>query len=446
MASGVLYTYPDNFRAYKILVAAQYSNTDIKVISEPTEFVLGETNKSAGFLEKFPLGKVPAFEGSDGTCIYETNAIAYYVSNAQLHGKTKTDAAKIMQYISLADNEVLPHACSWVFPTYGIMQYNKQASLSSSLHISNHLTQNTEKAKEVISSILKVLNNDLSTRTFLVGERVTLADISLACNLYHLFKQVLDPAFRAPYPNVNRWFTTLVNQPQFRNVIGEFKFCEKMAQFDAKRFAELQGKDKKDQGKDKKDQKKEKKQKEETKAAKPKPKPQADDDDEKPKESKKPDPFANLAKSAFVLDAFKRVYSNEDTEKVAIPYFWENFDKEGFSIWKGEYKYPEDLKKIFMSCNLVSGMFQRIEKLKKHAFGSVCIFGKDGDSTISGIWIMRGQELIFNLDEDWNIDAPSYEFVKLDVDKSDDKKLINEYLLWEGDFGGRKFNQGKIFK
>lgn len=53
-----LYTYPDNFRADKILIAAQYSGANIKVVSEPPEFELGKTNKTDEFLKKFPLGKV----------------------------------------------------------------------------------------------------------------------------------------------------------------------------------------------------------------------------------------------------------------------------------------------------------------------------------------------------------------------------------------------------
>ena len=57
----------------------------------------------------------------------------------------------------------------------------------------------------------------------------------------------------------------------------------------------------------------------------------------------------------FVMDDWKKCYSNSDTNSVAIPYFWDNFDKENFSIWFGEYKYPEELGQIFMSCNLVSG-------------------------------------------------------------------------------------------
>ena len=98
-----------------------------------------------------------------------------------------------------------------------------------------------------------------------------------------------------------------------------------------------------------------------------------------------------------MLDAFKRCYSNEDTATKAIPHFWENFDKEGWSIWKAVYKYPEELKRIFMTSNLVSGMMQRLDKLRKNAFASVLILGKDNDNIIEGVWVLRGQELAFSV-------------------------------------------------
>ena len=106
--------------------------------------------------------------------------------------------------------------------------------------------------------------------------------------------------------------------------------------------------------------------------------------------------------SSFDLDAFKRSYSNEDTATKAIPFFWENFDKEGWSIWKATYNYPEDLKKIFMASNLVSGMMQRIEKLRKYAFASVLILGVDSNIAIEGVWVLRGQELAFNVRVTWS--------------------------------------------
>lgn len=124
-----------------------------------------------------------------------------------------------------------------------------------------------------------------------------------------------------------------------------------------------------------------------------------------------------------------------------------------------------------MSCNLISGMYQRLDKMRKAAFASVCLFGTDNNSTISGIWVWRGQELafpvsfimiisckrknfqflnfilFFQLCPDWQIDYESYSWTKLDAADSKTKDLVKQYFSWTGaDKDGRKFNQGKIFK
>ena len=48
------------------------------------------------------------------------------MSNDQLRGKTAVDMALIQQYVNFADQELLPAVATWVFPTLGLMQYNKQ--------------------------------------------------------------------------------------------------------------------------------------------------------------------------------------------------------------------------------------------------------------------------------------------------------------------------------
>merc|ERR1711892_1443766 len=149
MVAGTLFTYPDNFRAQKALIAAKYSGAQLTVAKD---FVFGETNKTPDFLKKFPLGKVPAFEGSDGVILTESNAIAYYVANEELRGGSDAAArAQVVQWMCMADNEILPASCTWVFPTMGIMQFNKNA---------------TERAKEDIKAALQTLNDHLLTRTF----------------------------------------------------------------------------------------------------------------------------------------------------------------------------------------------------------------------------------------------------------------------------------------
>ncbi|KAJ8394070.1 hypothetical protein AAFF_G00054140, partial [Aldrovandia affinis] len=441
MAAGTLYTYPENWRAFKAQIAAQYSGAHLKVANAPPAFTFGQTNRTPAFLNNFPLGKVPAFHGDDGFCLFESNAIAHYLSSDALRGSTPQDSAQVLQWVSFADSEIIPPASAWVFPTLGIMQYNKQA---------------TEQAKEEVKKVLAVLNQHLNTRTFLVGERVSLADISVVCSLLWLYKQVLEPAFRQPFPNVTRWFATCVNQPQFKAVLGEIKLCEKMAQFDAKKFSEMQPKKdaapKKEKGSREGGKPHEKKEKKEKKEKAPAPAPAEEEMDEcevaLAAEPKAKDPFAHLPKSAFVMDEFKRKYSNEDTLSVALPHFWEHFDREGYSIWFGEYCFPEELAMTFMSCNLITGMFQRLDKLRKNAFASVILFGENNDSTISGIWIFRGQDLAFTLSEDWQIDHESYAWRKLDPDSEDCKTMVKEYFAWEGEFKhvGKPFNQGKIFK
>lgn len=425
--AGTLYTYPENWRAFKALIAAQYSGAKVKVASSPPHFHFGQTNKTPEFLRKFPLGKVPAFEGDDGFCVFDSNAIAYYVSNEELRGTTRERAAEIVQWVNFADSDIVPPASTWVFPTLGIMGYNKQA---------------TEQAKEEVRRVLGVLDAHLRTQTFLVGERVSLADISVVCALLWLYKQVLEPSFRQPFVNVNRWFVTCLNQPQFKAVLGEVTLCQKMAQFDGKKFAETQGRKEPPP-------RKEKPPREEKKKPPPPPPEEQDEDDEPPRDKDKDkDPFGHLPRSPFVLDEFKRKFSNEDTLGVALPHFWQHFDPAGWSLWLAEYRFPQELTQVFMSCNLITGMFQRLDKLRKNAFASVILFGTDHDSSISGIWLFRGHELAFTLHPDWQVDYESYSWRRLDPGSAECRALVQEYFSWEGDFKhvGKPFNQGKIFK
>merc|ERR1712226_1336763 len=411
MVAGTLYTYPDNFRAQKALIAAKYSGAQVSLAKD---FKFGETNKSPEFLKKFPLGKVPAFEGSDGVLLTESNAIAYYVANDELRGGSEASArAQVVQWMAMADNEILPAACTWVFPTMGIMQFNKNA---------------TERAKEDVKTALKSLNDHLLTRTFLVGERLTLADIAVATTMLSLYKQVLDPAFRKPFVNVTRWFTTVVNQPNAKAVLGQVTLCTKMAE----------KKEKAPKQEQKKPEKKPEKKKEKKEDAEP----EAD----VPPEPKKADPFEKMPKGTFDLEEWKRFYSNND-EPESVAWFWEHFDHENYSIWRGDYKYNDELTMVFMSCNLIGGMFQRLDKLNKNAFGSMCLFGENNDSTISGIRVFKGHQLAFELDDNWQVDYASYNWRKLDSKSEECKKLVDQYWKWEGaDEKGRPFNQGKIFK
>ena len=104
--------------------------------------------------------------------------------------------------------------------------------------------------------------------------------------------------------------------------------------------------------------KQEKTPKEKTPKKEEKPKAEAAPAEEEPAPKKEKDPFAAFPKSTFIFDEFKRVYSNEDIKTKAIPYFWENLDKDNYSIWMREYKFPEDLGMTFQIENLIEGILK----------------------------------------------------------------------------------------
>jgi len=435
--SGVLYTYGGNFRALRILIAAGYSGVDVSIDSK---FTFGCTNKSAEFLAKFPGGKVPAYSTKDGFQLSETDAITRYVASDDFKGgKCLKGQAKIDQWMSFAQSELYPAVCGWLYPNLSIMAFNKEQ---------------VAKAKAEVERTMKLLDDHLLTRTYIIREAVTLADICVFTTLVDIYKHLFDAESKAAFVNVNRWFDTILNQPIVKKALESYKYgfsyCTVPAKFDPVKFKEIgsaggPGGPKKDE---KKKEEKPKAKKEEKPKAKKEEEPEEMDEAEAALalEPKSKDPLDALPKGEWVMDDFKRFYSNNDVDK-SLPYFWEKFDSQNYSIWLGEYQYNHELTKIFMSSNLIGGMFQRLDKLRKNAFASMCLFGEDNNSSISGVWVWRGQELAFPLSPDWQIDYETYTWTKLDPQSADTKKMVEEYFAWTGaDKEGRKFNQGKIFK
>jgi len=87
--------------------------------------------------------------------------------------------------------------------------------------------------------------------------------------------------------------------------------------------------------------------------------------------------------------------------------------------------------------------------MRKNAFESLLLFGKDHDSQISQLWIWRGHELAFELYDVWKVDYESYKYKwrKIDPDTDEAKKMVVDYFTWEGvSMDGKEFNQSKRFK
>ncbi|PRP80070.1 glutathione S-transferase domain-containing protein [Planoprotostelium fungivorum] len=389
---------------FKVLVAAQYAGVKVDVVETETA-PKGES-----------IGKLPILETPQGL-LSGSDAAAHYIigqGKSTLNGSNAFEAAQVSQWVDYVASEIDLPASVWVFPILGLV-HNVQPA--------------TDKATADIRKVLDTLNKYFTFRTFLVGQRVSYADIAVAASLYQLFQKLFEPAFIKPYGHAKRWFLTIVNQPQFKAVAGEFTICEKKES-------------------PREPVKKEAPKKEAAPAKKPAAK--KDDDDEEKEENfeddepKKKNPLDFLPPSKFNLEEWKRVYSNTDTRKEAIPWFWQNYDPQGFSLWYGEYKYNDELNSTFKTANLLGGYIQRLDKLRKYGFASLVIFGDEPKLEVAGIVLNRGTAQAPELIE--CDDSEHYNWRQINIEDPKDKELVQDFWAWDGEFGGKKFNQAKNFR
>jgi len=196
------------------LIAAEYAGVSIEVVP----VTMGVTNKTKEFLALNPWGKVPTLETDDGQGIWESNAIARFVAASatqenNLFGRSLLERGQVEQWMDWVRGDLELAASVWLYPIYGLIPNNPVA---------------TAKAKQDIHRLMGVLSNYLNDKSYLVGEGITLADIVVACTLVPLYSKVFDRAYRQSFPNVTRWFETVVNQPNFKKVQDEVHLCEKM--------------------------------------------------------------------------------------------------------------------------------------------------------------------------------------------------------------------------
>jgi len=198
---GTLTVYPDHYRSQKALIVRALSGAqvDVKEATQQQD------------------GSVPYLFIDEDQSFFDAGAIAWLLADDALRGRDVVETTEVLQWLHFAEQELLPHVCSWVFPLLGVLKAN-QASVS--------------KGKEDCLKTLKILDNHLMWRTFILGHRITLADVSLFCNLTFLYKHVMSASVRQPYTCLNRWFKTLQMNPAFFQVVGDIVWCSTEAKLE----------------------------------------------------------------------------------------------------------------------------------------------------------------------------------------------------------------------
>nr|ACJ85171.1 unknown [Medicago truncatula] len=406
-----------NKNVYKTLIAVEYVGVQVQLTPD---FQMGVSNKTPQFINMNPIGKVPVLETRDGP-VFESNAIARYVARLghnNLFGSSLIHQAQIDQWIDFSSLEIDANIMKLYLPRLGFATYFPPVE---------------ENAISSLKRALEALNSHLAHNTYLVGHSVTLADIITTSNLYIGFAKLLVKSFTSEFPHVERYFWTLVNQPNFRKTLGQVKQTEAMPPIPS---AKQQPKESKPKTKD-----------EPKKVAKSEPeKPKVEVEEEAPKPKPK-NPLDLLPPSKMILDDWKRLYSNtkRNFREVAIKGFWDMYVPEGYSLWFCDYKYNDENTASFVTLNKVGGFLQRMALARKYAFGKMLIIGSEPPFKVKGLWLFRGQEIPkFIIDECYDMEL--YEWTKVDISDEVQKERASQMIEDAEPFEGEALLDAKCFK
>ena len=318
---------------------------------------------------KSPTGTFPFLELSEGV-LSESHAIESYLAmkhKPELLGENDFEKAQVRQWTDFAIFEIGFCSKQIIYPIFGWKQYNKELA---------------NRANEQIKEYMRTLDAQVKDKEFVMGSKLTLADVALFRELKYFFQLVFPKGLRDKvFPNATKWFQKMAETEEVKKVYGKILLCNQPL----KPFIK-----------------------------------------EEPKEKKKVNPLDELPPSKLELETFKRAFLNNKDKEDAMNKFWEIYDPEGYSLWWVEYQnLPTECKVLFRTSNSKGMFLQKCDAVRRYAFAVHGVYGVEDDYKIRGCWLFRGKDIPQEMKDN---DLFEYlTFRKLDINKPEDKQLVHDY-------------------
>ena len=349
-----------------------------------------ETRKTLS--PKSPTGTFPFLETSEGI-LSESRAIENYLAmkhKPELLGENDLEKAQVRQWSDFAIFEIGYCAKEIIYPIFGWKKYCKESA---------------DKANNKVKDFMRTLDAQLKDKEFVLGNKITLADVTLFRELKYFFQLVFPKGLRDKvFPNVAKWFTKLSETEEVKKVYGKILLCNQPL----KPYISEEKKEEK-KHEEKKHEKKEEKHQEEP-----------------PKEKKKVNPLDELPPSKLELESFKRAFLNNKNKEDGMNKFWEIYDPEGYSLWWVEYQnLPTECKILYRTSNSKGMFLQKCDAVRRYAFAVHGVYGVEDDYKIRGMWMFRGKEIPQEMK-----DNDLYEYLtfrRIDINNPADKQLVHDY-------------------
>ena len=168
--------------------------------------LMGAENRRPPYTDRNPAGQLPALELDDGRVLGETVAICEYLEERHptppLIGTTPEERAETRMWQRRIELGITEHLYNGFRYAEGIELFRPRMRV---------LPEAADGLKAVVRDKLAWLDGQLAGKTWLVGDRFTLADIILFCALD--FGRTVGQPFDENLKNVRAWFGRVAARP-----------------------------------------------------------------------------------------------------------------------------------------------------------------------------------------------------------------------------------------
>jgi glutathione S-transferase len=192
-----LFDYLPSQNAWKVRLLLNHLDRPYRMV--PISIFEGE-GKTAEFRRISPTGTVPAIQLDDGRVLAESNAILTYLADGTPYLPSDPfERAKVQQWLHFEQGRV-----------ESVIGTLRHWTMTGKL--ARRSAEMIEAKRSAAVRSLGILENELSTRSFIAGDHYSIADMAMFAYASRAGEAVLS---LEPYPNFRAWIARVEAQPGF---------------------------------------------------------------------------------------------------------------------------------------------------------------------------------------------------------------------------------------
>ncbi len=192
-----LYDFLESGNGYKVRLVLSQLRRPYELVKVD---IYGGGSRTPEFLKRNPNGRIPTLELDDGSYLWESNAIIWYLADGTpLLPSKPLERARVLQWMSFE-------------------QYSHEPNIATVRSWTTHPKESEDRRvmmpikRQQGYAALAVMEGHLKDRDYFVGGAYSIADVALYAYTHVAHEGGFD---LAPYTAVNAWLKRVAAQPRY---------------------------------------------------------------------------------------------------------------------------------------------------------------------------------------------------------------------------------------